>query len=366
MSALETTPAQPKRRLTPRIFLAGAVLVAASLQALLLFFAFQFWALNRPQEPALPPSAITMLPVPPGDYWNVAWMQEESIVVGRYIYTAPGRPGYPPIQRGRLWKLHPDGTDMQMLPLPEHPGCFNTNFRAPLRLYDGRLAYVAQCYETPDSTFDLNYMMTYDLQTGEVSKLRKDALPEPRLGVTPYTWNPEVTRGVVGNGNGLSEGLYWITRDGWQPLPLLLGRAFLPAWSPDGERIAFWGVPEPGVHDINRAKVDLNLYMMDPTGQVLGTEVEGFKYPFDMSWSADSRHIAFIAGEGSSEGIWLLKVGSKKARLIARGDYSAVDWSPDGKELIAIVVPDPDRAYRQRRLVKIDVQTLIEPIDTER
>jgi TolB protein len=101
------------------------------------------------------------------------------------------------------------------------------------------------------------------------------------------------------------------------------GYAVSPAWSPNGQLLAFawirhYGPGAPGGQDI---------YIMDvTTHQWVQLTHEGRNdFP---SWSPDGRHIVFQSNRGGSDQIWtMLADGSKQHPLTSAGKNTQPDWS---------------------------------------
>lgn len=107
------------------------------------------------------------------------------------------------------------------------------------------------------------------------------------------------------------------------------------AWSPDGGQLVF-------------ASFD-GIYVMDADGtdvrQVTRYEGEHACYDLDPSWSPDGSTIVFaVTCEGGSEGLWTVGVDGSGRGLLVSGDYERDDyrspvWSPDGTR-VAFVKTD--------------------------
>ena len=105
-----------------------------------------------------------------------------------------------------------------------------------------------------------------------------------------------------------------------------------PAWSPDGNRIAFArSVLAPGDPDVALTG-DVWTAAADGRGRRNLTRDGGSTSPV---WSPDGRRIAFARGDGV---LVVRRDGSGKKRLVRRDDPGTPSWSPDGGR-VAFTVP---------------------------
>ncbi|MGC1730663.1 MAG: S9 family peptidase [Steroidobacteraceae bacterium] len=156
-----------------------------------------------------------------------------------------------------------------------------------------------------------------------------------------------------------------------------------PVWSPNGEWLAYMG-------DANARNHHAELMIAHPDGSgiksltpVTGTDSPSRGEGNDVSWSPDSKNIAFVSttpgpetaaasGDplvftrflyktgGFTEGfapfndnrrqhIFLVDIGSRQVRQLTQGDFDehSIDWSPKGDEIVFASnrEPDPDEFF---------------------
>jgi len=143
-------------------------------------------------------------------------------------------------------------------------------------------------------------------------------------GSTSPTWNPKTGQSVVfvSDRGGIPK-LYMMNADGTNVITLDLpdkGYLIDPAWSPNGQLLAFsWRRPN-GNYDI---------YVMEPTSQQIVELTRDEGRNERPSWAPDGRHIVFESTRTGPREIWtMLADGSQPHELTIDGHNESPNWSP--------------------------------------
>jgi len=138
------------------------------------------------------------------------------------------------------------------------------------------------------------------------------------------------------------------------------GRAFWPAWAPDGSRIAFFGSPESiGVSGQDRLDVPWNLYVIPPSAAKARPILGDITHARALSWSPDSRWLAFSGGLDGQEGTWLLDTSDNRTIPISASEALALAWSPTGDQIAATVAIAQDGMSLDSKVTLFDVRRIV-------
>jgi Tol biopolymer transport system component len=160
----------------------------------------------------------------------------------------------------------------------------------------------------------------------------KRAASNAAPSVAPHGDTVTFQRATAGPGGGLPPYIYVIPLDGSKPERRITRGAtpeIDPAWSPDGNRIAF----------ARQLEGHFDLFVCDSDGSGLAqlTDTPGVD-EITPAWSPDGEQIAFARYENGLENgtgdLWLVTEDGTRERRVLGGDghdYSAPAWSPDGR-----------------------------------
>lgn len=171
------------------------------------------------------------------------------------------------------------------------------------------------------------------------------------IGSMLPNWSPDGTRIVFQSNRAGNYEIYVMNADGGRQTRLTWDgtnrqaryrdRDEAPAWSPDGTKIAFASqVARDGIYSSEQ------IYVMGADGgrqRRLTTTLGDSTFAHSPAWSPDGQQIAFAREIGD---IFVIKAdGTGQRRVTSGPDVDAApDWSPDGK-LIAVNGGEDDKGY---------------------
>ncbi|MBE7529102.1 MAG: PD40 domain-containing protein [Ardenticatenaceae bacterium] len=324
---------------------------------------------------------LEKLDLPPGEHSSIEWLPDGKLIISIPVEDTVN------VQNRRKYFIYFDG-QLQEIPLAVDPLCRWQNYLAPTSLPDGRLGLAKNCAgRWPDKPPGLDmaaYLMGYDFDTGITEQIVSEPLPEG-LGLSgTFSWNPDMSRGVVAGGS-LFGTLYWVTPTGSMPMTVTVGEgsdtwslaenfrvmqnrennamhigvAKTPAWSHDGNTIAFFASPEAvGRSGQSRVTGSYNLYLMDPDTLQPEVVLSDLYFPHLLEWSPDDNWLLLSAEAGSKRvrGLWLFSRAESSLQLIAQGSFRDINWSPDGQKIAAIKCEDI--CIGQNEILILDVSEL--------
>jgi len=223
---------------------------------------------------------------------------------GRDLICAAGSPYF---TNSRLWRVPVSG-EGRAAPLP-----FGEDGYMPAVARTGhRLAYAIRP-EAESDIFRVDLQGSGTAPTPFISSTREENLP---------AWSPDGSRIAFGSARSGAQELWLCDRDGSHPRQLTsMGSiAGTARWFPDGKRIAFDG----------RRGGQSDVFVIDAAGGVprpITTSSADDRVP---AVSADGQWISFASNRTGRYEIWRIPAGGGEARQLTRGDGDVPVESPSG------------------------------------
>jgi Tol biopolymer transport system component len=117
----------------------------------------------------------------------------------------------------------------------------------------------------------------------------------------------------------------------------------LPAWSPDGETIAFWRFNFIEGESFEGGPAGIWLYDLDTGEETVLYEMQDASDETPPIWSPDGKYLAFLEGEDSQHTLRIVKISSGELVDVSlvEGDKRAISWSPDSRAVVFSNYADP-------------------------
>ena len=164
-------------------------------------------------------------------------------------------------------------------------------------------------------------------------------------GAPPTAIQPAGKIAFITNRDGNPE-IYVMNADGSGPQRLTDNPAvdFGPAWSPDGQKIAF----RSNRDDPNPAACspcNFEIYVMNADGSAVQRLTNDPDFVFRPTWSPDGQKIAFTSDRDGNFEVYVMNAdGSAPQRLTDNpAADTSPDWSPDGQKVAFASDRDGDR-----------------------
>jgi Tol biopolymer transport system component len=169
-------------------------------------------------------------------------------------------------------------------------------------------------------------------------------------------WSPDGKEIAVGTdqggfpfGRALTSELFVVNAESGARKKIFDGDAVQPSWSSDGERIAFWGLPE------GTSKRQIWTISAKPRpGEKPLPVTDGTSFDWSPVWLPDGKHLDFLSDRGGSLGLWEVAVDEKTGRVsgdarpitLPAAEVDRFSLSRDGRRIVYATASTLDEIQR--------------------
>lgn len=290
---------------------------------------------------------IKQIEIGNGYYSGVAWISNEKLGVLYYPSQGELFLDPPPGNEYQLYIIDTEANTQTPIPVNEEvSGCKAARPLLPERLPNNAVAILLRCATELQGIIEVSYKLIEIDPESLDSRLLFEHGNE--FSAQRYTFSPTMLefiqeeRGEV----GIYPELYRITLAGEHiRIAEEFRRAATPAWSPNGEQLAF-AANETAPSRSNNPFANLggagsilyypwNLYVEELQSGERQLLLKGVQLLDQLKWSPQGDKLTFTGIYREREGLWLIDVATNELFLIwpKQVDY---DWHPEGEQLILL------------------------------